>query len=91
MKADYTQIHPAGQQPQAVHPAGSRAKVLLSSVFGPYAQDDEYGSRTLNPMELYHNQVTRTQGLSHPGPVRRGDPQQPLRRGGHQLHRYEPT
>ena len=62
MKADYTQIHSAGQQPQAVHPAGSRAKVLLSSVFGPYAQDDEYGSRTLNPMELYHNQVTRTQG-----------------------------
>jgi len=36
--------------------------VLLSSVFGPYAQDDEYGSRVLNPMELYHNQVTRVQG-----------------------------
>jgi radical SAM superfamily enzyme YgiQ (UPF0313 family) len=36
--------------------------VLLSSVFGPYGQDDEYGSRRLNPMELYHNQVTRTQG-----------------------------
>jgi radical SAM superfamily enzyme YgiQ (UPF0313 family) len=34
----------------------------LSSVFGPYAQDDEYGSRTINPMELYHNQVTRVQG-----------------------------
>jgi radical SAM superfamily enzyme YgiQ (UPF0313 family) len=31
-------------------------------VFGPYAQDDEYGSRTMNPMELYHNQVTRVQG-----------------------------
>ena len=37
-------------------------KVLLCSVFGPYGQDDEYGSRKLNPMELYHNQVTRTQG-----------------------------
>jgi hypothetical protein len=49
-------------QPDAVHPLGSRAKVLLSSVFGPYAQDDEYGSRALNPMELFHNQVTRTQG-----------------------------
>jgi radical SAM superfamily enzyme YgiQ (UPF0313 family) len=36
--------------------------VLLSSVFGPFAQDDDFGSRTLNPMELYHNQVTRTQG-----------------------------
>ncbi|MBN2296287.1 MAG: cobalamin-dependent protein [Pirellulales bacterium] len=44
------------------HPLGSRAKVLLTGVFGPYAQDDEYGSRKLNPMELYHNQVTRTQG-----------------------------
>ena len=44
------------------HPAGSQAKVLLSSVFGPYGQDDEYGSRRMNPMELYHNQVTRTQG-----------------------------
>jgi len=43
------------------HPKGNKARVLLSSVFGPYAQDDEYGSRTLNPMELYHNQVTRVQ------------------------------
>ncbi|MEE9577908.1 MAG: cobalamin-dependent protein, partial [Gemmatimonadota bacterium] len=34
----------------------------MSSVFGPYAQDDEYGSRTINPMELYQNQVTRFQG-----------------------------
>jgi radical SAM superfamily enzyme YgiQ (UPF0313 family) len=33
----------------------------LLSVFGPYAQDDQYGSRLLNPMELYHNQVTRVQ------------------------------
>lgn len=45
-----------------VHPLKSQAKVLLSSVFGPYAQDDEYGSRKINPMELYHNQVTRVQG-----------------------------
>ena len=44
------------------HPFGTRAKVLLSSVFGPYAQDDEFGSRLQNPMELYHNQVTREQG-----------------------------
>ena len=48
--------------PQATHPAGSRAKVLLTSVFGPYAQDDPYGSRRMNPMELYHNQVTRAEG-----------------------------
>ncbi|NIA07428.1 MAG: B12-binding domain-containing radical SAM protein [Actinobacteria bacterium] len=52
----------AHQPPQPVHPLASKAKVLLSSVFGPYAQDDEYGSRTMNPMELYHNQVTRVQG-----------------------------
>jgi hypothetical protein len=44
------------------HPLGSQAKVLLTSVFGPYAQDDEYGSRIINPMELYHNQVTRVEG-----------------------------
>ena len=44
------------------HPLGSRARVLLTSVFGPYGQDDEYGSRKINPMELYHNQVTRVQG-----------------------------
>jgi hypothetical protein len=44
------------------HPKGTRARVLLSSVFGPYAQDDEYGSRAANPMELYQNQVTRVQG-----------------------------
>ncbi|MGI9519079.1 MAG: B12-binding domain-containing radical SAM protein [Pirellulaceae bacterium] len=37
-------------------------KILLTSVFGPYAQDDEYGSQKINPMELWHNQVTRVQG-----------------------------
>lgn len=56
-----TELDPAGKSP-AVHPYGSRAKVLLTSVFGPYAQDDEYGSRSLNPMELYKNQVTREEG-----------------------------
>jgi len=44
------------------HPLASRARVLLSSVFGPYSLDDQYGSRKLNPMELYQNQVTRLQG-----------------------------
>lgn len=44
------------------HPKGTRARLLLSSVFKPFAQDDEYGSRAINPMELYHNQVTREQG-----------------------------
>ena len=44
------------------HPKGARARVLLSSVFKPFALDDEYGSRAINPAELYHNQVTREQG-----------------------------
>src|SRR5581483_3064556 len=44
------------------HPKNTNARILLTSVFGPYAQDDEFGSRKINPMELYHNQVTREQG-----------------------------
>jgi radical SAM superfamily enzyme YgiQ (UPF0313 family) len=44
------------------HPKGTRARILLSSVFKPFAQDDEFGSRAINPVELYHNQVTREQG-----------------------------
>ena len=40
----------------------ARPRILFTSVFGPYARDDEYGSRAINPMELYHNQVTRVQG-----------------------------
>jgi len=47
---------------EELHPKGTEANVLLCSVFGPYDQDDQYGSRHLNPMELYQNQVTRTQG-----------------------------
>jgi hypothetical protein len=50
------------QNPPSQHPKGTSARVLLTSVFGPYAQDDEFGSRSINPMELYHNQVTREQG-----------------------------
>ncbi len=49
-------------QSYPIHPRGTRARVLLTSVYGPYARDDEDGSRAINPMELYHNQVTRTQG-----------------------------
>lgn len=50
------------QTAEPVHPLGGRATVLLCSVFGPYARDDEHGSRAINPMELWHNQVTRVQG-----------------------------
>lgn len=46
-----------------IYQGGKSAKILLSSVFGPYATDDIYGSRRINPMELYHNQVTRRQGV----------------------------
>ncbi len=37
-------------------------KLLLTSVFGPYAVDDKYGVKE-NKMELFHNQVTREQGI----------------------------
>ncbi len=37
-------------------------KILLASVFGPYAVDDAFG-RKENRMELFHNQVTREQGI----------------------------
>ena len=40
----------------------AKPRILFTSVFGPYARDDEFGSRAINPMELYHNQVTRVQG-----------------------------
>lgn len=53
---------PASLQLQDTHPMGANAKVLLTSVFGPYAKDDAYGSRADNIMELHHNQVTRVQG-----------------------------
>jgi radical SAM superfamily enzyme YgiQ (UPF0313 family) len=59
------QLHAANlssSSPVEKHPKGNQARILLSSVFGPYAQDDEFGSRSINPMELYHNQVTRAQG-----------------------------
>jgi len=37
-------------------------RLLLTSVFGPFAVDDAYG-RKENRMELFHNQVTREQGV----------------------------
>ncbi len=37
-------------------------RILLSSVFGPFGVDDAYG-RKENIMELFHNQVTREQGV----------------------------
>jgi radical SAM superfamily enzyme YgiQ (UPF0313 family) len=48
------------------HSKAGNARVLLSSVFGPYSQDDQFGSRAINPMELYQNQVTRAQGAFSP-------------------------
>ena len=50
------------KQDQPIHNRGEASRILLSSVFGPYAQDDVFGSRTINPMELYQNQVTRFPG-----------------------------
>ena len=44
-------------------PAGHSPRILLSGVFGPYGVDDAYG-RKENIMELFHNQVTKAQGLA---------------------------
>jgi len=38
-------------------------KILLSGVFGPFGVDDEFG-RKENVMELFHNQVTKAQGMA---------------------------
>ena len=38
-------------------------RVLLSSVFGPFGVDDAYG-RKENIMELFHNQITKGQGMA---------------------------
>ena len=53
---------PASLEGQEIHPLGSDAKVLLTGIFGPFARDDEYGSRKINPAEFHHNQITRVQG-----------------------------
>ncbi len=39
-----------------------KKRILLCSVFGPFDVNDEYGEAG-NKMELFHNQVTREQGL----------------------------
>jgi len=38
-------------------------KILLAGVFGPFGVDDEFG-RKENIMELFHNQVTKAQGVA---------------------------
>ncbi|MCP4606092.1 MAG: radical SAM protein [Proteobacteria bacterium] len=38
-------------------------RILLTGVFGPYGVDDEFG-RKENIMELFHNQVTKAQGVA---------------------------
>ena len=43
--------------------AQGKQRILLSGVFGPFGVDDEFGRRE-NIMELFHNQVTRGQGLA---------------------------
>jgi len=42
---------------------GKFPRILLCGVFGPYGVDDGYG-RKENIMELFHNQVTKAQGLA---------------------------
>lgn len=40
-------------------------RILLSGVFGPFGVDDAFG-RKENIMELFHNQVTKAQGIASP-------------------------
>jgi len=54
----------AAQPPAPPRWHGShQPRILLTGVFGPYGVDDEWG-RKENVMELFHNQVTRGQGLA---------------------------
>ena len=41
----------------------SNPRILLTGVFGPFGVDDEFG-RKENIMELFHNQVTKEQGVA---------------------------
>jgi radical SAM superfamily enzyme YgiQ (UPF0313 family) len=43
--------------------ARKRPRILLSGVFGPFGVDDAFG-RKENLMELFHNQVTKAQGVA---------------------------
>lgn len=56
--------HVTGRSPQLNRASEERQtkRILLSGVFGPFGVDDEYG-RKENIMELFHNQVTKGQGL----------------------------
>ncbi len=40
-----------------------RPRILLAGVFGPFGVDDAFGRRD-NVMELFHNQVTKAQGIA---------------------------
>lgn len=41
----------------------AKKTILLTGVFGPFGVDDDFGRRQ-NVMELFHNQVTKAQGLA---------------------------
>ena len=45
------------------HKPDLKRRILLTGVFGPYGVDDDYG-RKENIMELFHNQVTKAQGIA---------------------------
>jgi hypothetical protein len=43
-------------------PQRQSRRILGGAGVGPDAQDDEFGSRSIDPMELHPNQVTRAHG-----------------------------
>ena len=62
--AEKTPSPPPPAAPDPPHWRGPGSpRILLTGVFGPYGVDDAWG-RKENVMELFHNQVTRGQGLA---------------------------
>jgi hypothetical protein len=54
---------PSPDLPQARFSPRNPPRVLLTGVFKPYGVDDAFGRRE-NIMELFHNQVTKAQGIA---------------------------
>lgn len=59
----FTPVPLALPRPLAGRPLPPHPRVLLAGVFGPFGVDDAFGRRE-NVMELFHNQVTKAQGIA---------------------------
>lgn len=50
---------PPPRREASVHIGATRAKGLMTSAFGAFARDDEYGSRAINPMGPKYRMTVR--------------------------------